>query len=89
MLCTLPKQAYPPYYTQPQKVPLSEPSSLKDFWLSEKRLPQTIEAISTTNIPAIVVKKGDDFPPFWQKDASFLEVMEELYKRIEGNLKRC
>ncbi len=72
------------YYTQPEKVPLSEPSSLKDFWLSEKRLPQTIEAISTTNIPAIVVKKGGDFPPFWQKDASFLEVMEELYQRVRA-----
>jgi uncharacterized Zn finger protein len=33
-------------------------------------------------IPAIVVKKQGDYPAFWQKDASFITVMEELYQRV-------
>ena len=70
------------YYTKPQTVPLTPPCSAKEFWWPQKRLPQTIEASSPASIPAIVVKKGGDFPPFWQKDKSFLVVMEELYQRV-------
>jgi uncharacterized Zn finger protein len=70
------------YYTQPKKIVPTAPSSPRDFWLGEKRLPQEIEAVSNVSIPALIVKKGGDFPPFWHKDLSFLEVMEELYQRV-------
>ncbi len=70
------------YYTQPKKVAAIAPGSPRDFWLGEKRLPQEIETVSNVNIPALIVKKGGDFPPFWHKDLSFLEVMEELYQRV-------
>ena len=70
------------YYTQPKKIVPTAPSSPRDFWLGEKRLPQEIEAVSNVSIPALMVKKGGDFPPFWHKDLSFLEVMEELYQRV-------
>lgn len=70
------------YYTQPRKVALIAPCSPKEFWLGDKRLPQTIEVESNPSIPALLVKKGGDFPPFWKKDISFLEVMEELYERV-------
>jgi len=75
------------YYTQPQKMPLTAPCSPKEFWLGDKRLPQNVEAASNASIPALVVKKGGDFPPFWQKDVSFLEVMEELYQRVRARNK--
>jgi uncharacterized Zn finger protein len=70
------------YYTQPKKIVPTAPSSPRDFWLGEKRLPQEIEAVSNVSIPALIVKKGGDFPPFWHKDLSFVEVMEELYQRV-------
>lgn len=70
------------YYTQPQTVALTAPCSAKEFWLPQKRLPEVTEVASQVSLPAIVVKKGGDFPPFWQKDISFLEVMEELYERV-------
>jgi uncharacterized Zn finger protein len=35
-------------------------------------------------IPAILVKKQGDFPPFWSRDNSFVDVMEELYERIKS-----
>jgi len=70
------------YYTQPKKVAAIAPGSPREFWLGEKRLPQEIEAVSNVSIPALIVKKGGDFPPFWHKDLSFLDVMEELYQRV-------
>lgn len=71
------------YYTRPQTVPLAAPCSAKEFWLPQKRLPQAIEMESNASLPAILVKKGGDFPPFWPKDTSFLAVMEELYQRVK------
>lgn len=71
------------YYTNPKKIEHPAPLSPKDFWLGEKRLPQMIETSSSANIPAIVIKKGGDFPPFWTKDTSFIEVMEEIYQRVK------
>ena len=70
------------YYTQPKKVAAIAPGSPREFWLGEKRLPQEIEAVSSVSIPALIVKKGGDFPPFLHKDLSFLDVMEELYQRV-------
>ncbi|NEO55519.1 MAG: hypothetical protein F6K54_22065 [Okeania sp. SIO3B5] len=70
------------YYTKPDKVAVEKICSAKDFWLSQKRLPQAQEGVESPTLPAIVVKKGGDFPPFWQKESSFLAVMEELYERV-------
>jgi uncharacterized Zn finger protein len=78
----IPPEPVKSYYTQPKRVASTILCSPKEFWLSEKRLPQTIEVTPTASIPAIVVKKGGNFPPFWNKDISFLEVMEELYQRV-------
>lgn len=70
------------YYTKPKKVQISESISAQDFWLPQKRLPPTAESASPASIPAITIKKAGDFPPFWNKDFSFLEVMEDLYGRV-------
>lgn len=78
----LPLESAASYYTQLEKVSVSESISLKEFWLGNKRLPQTIEAASPTHIPAILIKKAGDFPAFWKKESSFIEVMEELYQRV-------
>jgi uncharacterized Zn finger protein len=70
------------YYTQPT-IASPESVSLKEFWQGAKRLPQTVEVGAQSGVRAIVVKKQGDFPPFWQKDGSFIEVMEELYLRVK------
>lgn len=70
------------YYTQP-KVVEGVPPSLKDFWQGEKRLPQTIEVPPQTTVPALMIKKQGDLPPFWHRDNSFIEVMEEFYERVK------
>jgi len=71
------------YYTEPIEVALDKPCSLKDFWQPEKRLPSVTEASDRASIPAIAIKKGGDFPPFWELDTSFLTLMEELYSRVK------
>jgi len=84
---TLEKTAPTPaltYYTRPTRQSSVAVTSLKDFWQGAKRLPQVIEAASPPSVPAILVKKQGDFPPFWSKDGSFIETMEELYGRIRN-----
>lgn len=83
----IPLQPAATYYTQPQTVPLVVPASVKEFWLPQQRLPQVIEADSNVSLPALVVKKGGDYPPFWHQDTSFLAVMEELYQRVRAKNK--
>jgi uncharacterized Zn finger protein len=34
-------------------------------------------------VSAIAVKKQGDFPPFWERDNSFIEVMETLYEAVK------
>jgi uncharacterized Zn finger protein len=61
---------------------LALPATPKDFWQGAQRLPQTVDVGEIATIPAVVVKKGGDFPPFWTQDNSFIEVMTELYERV-------
>jgi uncharacterized Zn finger protein len=72
----------PSYYTTPITQPAEGVTDLKDFWLGAKRLPQMVEETSTASVSAILVKKQGDFPAFWQKEGSFIEVMEEFYLRV-------
>jgi uncharacterized Zn finger protein len=76
------------YYPELKEVSLPKQCSAHDFWLGEKRLPQTIEPATESSIPAIVVKKGGAYPPFWHQDRSFIIVMEELYARVRANSKK-
>lgn len=58
------------YHTQPEKVKAPDALNLKAFWQGEKKLPTTIEVASPASVPAILIKKAGDFPPFWKKDIS-------------------
>lgn len=69
------------YYTEPQTSPPAA-ANLKDFWLGAKRLPEATEDFREARVPGVLVKKQGDFPSFWHKEISFIEVMEELYERV-------
>ncbi|MEM9219085.1 MAG: SWIM zinc finger family protein [Cyanobacteria bacterium P01_F01_bin.150] len=71
------------YYTKTESMPVPKDTSLKSFWQGEKRLPQTIESPPEVSVSAIAVKKQGDFPSFWHRDNSFIEAMEDLYKRVK------
>jgi uncharacterized Zn finger protein len=71
------------YYTRPTKVPAAAGvNSLKEFWAGTKRLPTPLVTASQASVPALLIKKQGDYPPFWHKDVSFIGVMEELYERV-------
>lgn len=72
------------YYTRPETQARNEPPGLRDFWHGAKRLPQAIAPLPEGLVPAIPVKKQGDFPPFWERDNSFIEVMETLYEQVRN-----
>lgn len=78
----VPVQPAVSYHTRPTKAPSTAVAGHKEFWTGARRLPAPSAATSRSSVPALLVKKQGDFPPFWHKDASFIGVMEELYERV-------
>jgi uncharacterized Zn finger protein len=68
------------FYTRPAAA--TAVPDYRAFWHGKKRLPGEIEPPTPAAVPAILVRKAGDFPPFWDKESSFVEVMEELYLRV-------
>jgi len=61
--------------------------SHREFWAGARRLPSATPTAASSSssqarVSALLVKKQGDYPPFWHKDNSFIEVMEELYDRV-------
>jgi uncharacterized Zn finger protein len=54
------------------------------FWHGKRRLPRELEPATPGTLPAILVRKGGHYPAFWEKDASFIEIMEQLYERVRA-----
>jgi uncharacterized Zn finger protein len=72
------------YYTRPVIVAAKPVERLQDFWHGTKCLPQTIEPLEKPLVAGIPVKKQGDYPAFWQRDNSFIEVMEDLYEQVRN-----
>ena len=72
----------PSYYTRPVAELAPATVSYKEFWTGARRLPPAVEAAPAPSVPALLIKKQGDYPPFWPKDQSFIAVMEELYARV-------
>jgi len=70
------------YYTRPAREAAAVVDSHKEFWTGAKRLPAPQATAPQANVPALLIKKQGDYPPFWHKDVSFISVMEELYGRV-------
>jgi hypothetical protein len=51
----------------------------RSFWHGAKRLPGEIDPATPPAVPAILVKKGREFPPFWHRHTAFVAVIEKLY----------
>lgn len=72
---------HPHRYPEPQRHPVKS-TSLKAFWQGESALPLVINFTGAAPSSAVLIKKGGDYPAFWQNDQSFIEVMETIYTRI-------
>jgi uncharacterized Zn finger protein len=69
------------YHTRPKKRSSDAPAGHREFWIGARRLAPAAPT-PPTQVPALLVKKQGDYPPFWHKDGSFIDVMEELYERV-------
>lgn len=73
------------FFTRP--TPADAVPDYQTFWHGAGRLPSEQEPAQGAALPAILVRKGGDYPPFWDQDRSFIDVMEELYSRVRGKNK--
>ena len=44
-----------------------------------------VEATGGAPIPALLIKKGGDYPPFWDRENSFIDAMEVYYLGLRKN----
>lgn len=72
-------------YTRPELKAMPESVSVKQFWQGTSPLPNELPVLQAANIPAVLIKKGGDYPPFWHKQSSFIDVMEDFYMRMRKN----
>jgi len=72
-------------YTRPELKAMPDSVSVKQFWQGTSPLPNELPVLQAANIPAVLIKKGGDYPPFWHKQSSFIDVMEDFYVRMRKN----
>ncbi|BAU16136.1 SWIM zinc finger domain protein (plasmid) [Leptolyngbya sp. NIES-3755] len=77
-------QATASFYTRPEVQPMPTETTLRAFWQGSKSLPNIVERPPQSSVSGILVKKQGDFPPFWERDQSFIAVMEEVYERVKS-----
>lgn len=74
------------FFTRPLPAPATP--DYATFWSGHRRLPTDLAPASPAAVPALLIKKGGDYPPFWDRDGSFLALMEELYLRVRSGGRR-
>ncbi len=56
-------------------------TDINEFWQGSNPIPQVVSCGGAVT-PAILVKRGGDYPAFWHRDKSFVEFMETVYLRV-------
>jgi len=68
-------------FTAPARIPLKEEIGLRNFWQGGK-IPDMPPTAKGPGVPALLIKKQGDYPPFWPRDNSFIEAMEAVYRQV-------
>ncbi len=76
------------YFTKPEHKALPKTIDVNQFWYGKSSLPSQEKNYKEAVIPAIIIKKGGDYPKFWHKSESFIEFMEDFYIRMRKNIKK-
>lgn len=80
-------------YTRPEMTAAPTDLSLEAFWQGTPAAQPVTPASAggmqgkESVVAAIAIKKQGDYPPFWQRDNSFIEAMEEFYQRVRNKNK--
>lgn len=75
------------YFTRPEPRPVPDSVTVRDFWRGGKPLPPNPEPPTTAAVPAILIRKGGDYPPFWEQQRSFVETMDAFYEQVRKRAK--
>jgi uncharacterized Zn finger protein len=68
-------------YTPPTRVAV-EGIGLDAFWRGREPLNEAVSQPRASTVSAVLIKKQGDYPLFWDRDNSFVEVMEAIYQRV-------
>ncbi|MBF0351149.1 MAG: SWIM zinc finger family protein [SAR324 cluster bacterium] len=74
-------------FTPVHAVELPPDLTLKTFWRSTEKFPQ-FEPSSPAQIVGGLIKKQGDYPAFWNRDNSFLEIMDIIYQQVRNKIMR-
>jgi len=70
------------FFTPLGTEPLPERMTPRQFWRGQRKLPAGVEPPPAAAVAGILIRKGGDYPPFWNKDESFVEVMSAFYEQV-------
>lgn len=82
-----PPQAADSFFTRPIEQPLPDRLTPRQFWRGQRKLPAGVEPTPPAAVSGILIRKGGDFPAFWDKDESFVEVMDAFYEHVRKKSK--
>lgn len=82
-----PPQAADSFFTRPIEQPLPDRLTPRQFWRGQRKLPAGVEPPPPAAVSGILIRKGGDFPAFWDKDESFVEVMDAFYEHVRKKSK--
>ncbi len=68
-------------YSQPRVQPVDE-VTLKAFWKGAQSLPMQDTNPQQAHVAAALIRKQGDYPPFWDRDNSFVEAMKAVYAQV-------
>jgi uncharacterized Zn finger protein len=71
------------YFSRPSPVDKITSTTVNQYWKPTQPLPSRMEPTTTSPLSAVLIKKGGNYPPFWHKDNSFIDTMEEFYERVK------
>ncbi len=75
------------FFHRPEPLAMPAAVSPRDFWRGAKRLPHGVEPPQPAAVSGILIRKGGDYPPFWDKDESFVEAMDAFYEQARKKAK--
>jgi uncharacterized Zn finger protein len=73
------------FFTVPSREAAEPTIAYAEFWAGARR-PPAMDTPARASLPALLVKKGGDYPTFWHQDGSFIGAMEEIYERVRTRL---
>lgn len=68
-------------YTMPSLESKGE-ETITSFWQGKVTSLKEIQPDQEIVSPAVLIKKGGEYPSFWHKGSSFISAMEDVYQRI-------